>query len=49
MTGPFKIMQKQNDPSIKPLPFDIEGAKKKLAEAGWRLGPDGVLVRRRAV
>ena len=45
MTGPFNVMKKQNDPSIKALPFDIEAAKKKLADAGWKMGSDGVLAR----
>jgi peptide/nickel transport system substrate-binding protein len=45
MAGPFNSMRKQNDPTIKLLPFDPDGAKKKLAEAGWKAGPDGVLMR----
>ena len=38
-------VKKQNDATIKPLPYDMEGAKKKLAAAGWKPGADGVLVR----
>ena len=30
------------DASIKPIPFDLAGAKKLLGEAGWTPGPDGV-------
>jgi len=30
------------DPSLKPLPYDIEGAKKLLDDAGWKLGADGI-------
>ena len=30
------------DASVKPLPFDLPGAKKLLADAGWTPGADGV-------
>lgn len=30
------------DAAVKPLPFDLAGAKKLLAEAGWTPGADGV-------
>jgi len=30
------------DPGIKPAPFDLPGAKKLLADAGWTPGPDGI-------
>ncbi len=30
------------DPSIKPIPYDPEGAKKLLDEAGWKVGADGI-------
>ena len=30
------------DAAIKPIPFDLAGAKKLLAEAGWTPGADGV-------
>jgi peptide/nickel transport system substrate-binding protein len=47
-TGPFNRLGKQNDPSIKPWPFDVEGAKALLREAGYTddgsgtlKGPDG--------
>ena len=49
-TGPFSPVSKQYNPQVKALPFDIEGAKKLLADAGFSktndqgilLGPDGV-------
>lgn len=30
-------------PSIPPFPYDPQGAKKLLAQAGWTMGPDNVL------
>lgn len=35
ISGPFYLHGKQNDPSIKPWPYDPEKAKKLLGEAGW--------------
>ncbi len=48
-SGPFSPVSKQNNPDVKTLPFDINGAKKLLADAGFKktndqgilLGPDG--------
>ena len=34
-TGPFYIYGPQNDPNIKPWPYDPEKAKQLLDEAGW--------------
>jgi len=34
-TGPFYIYGPQNNPNIKPWPYDIEKAKELLDEAGW--------------
>ncbi|MGA2092934.1 MAG: peptide-binding protein [Sedimentisphaerales bacterium] len=34
-TGPFNIYGPQNDPNIKPWPYDPEKAKQLLDEAGW--------------
>jgi peptide/nickel transport system substrate-binding protein len=34
-TGPFFIKGNQNDPAVKPWPYDIEKGKKLLEEAGW--------------
>ncbi len=43
-TGPFSpVSKKQFDPSIKLIPYDVDGAKKLLAEAGFKAGGDGVL------
>ncbi len=42
-TGPFVPTSWANNPDVKPLPFDPEGAKKLLAQAGWKSGPDGML------
>jgi ABC-type transport system substrate-binding protein len=33
--GPYPSDSPNNDPDIKPIPFDLEAAKKLLAEAGW--------------
>ncbi len=33
------------DPSVKPLPYDPAAARKLLDEAGWKVGPDGILVK----
>jgi ABC-type transport system substrate-binding protein len=35
-TGPFLRESPYNDASIPPIPFDLEEAKKLLAEAGWK-------------
>jgi len=45
VTGPFNPLSPQNDPTIKPLPYDPVGASKLLAQAGWRMGPEGILER----
>ena len=45
ITSPFSTLTPQNDPSIKPWPYDPEVARKKLADAGWKPGDDGVLTR----
>jgi peptide/nickel transport system substrate-binding protein len=43
-TGPFSPAGKQYDPSIKPLPYDVEGGKRLLEEAGLKAGSsDGIL------
>lgn len=45
-TCPFFIESENCDPTVKRLPYDIEGAKKLLEEAGWRdTNGDGVLDR----
>ncbi len=35
ITGPFYVFGQQNDPNIKPWPYDPQKAKKLLDEAGW--------------
>jgi len=35
VTGPFYIYGKQNDPNVKPWPYDPEQAKRLLDQAGW--------------
>jgi peptide/nickel transport system substrate-binding protein len=35
VTGPFYINGTQNDPNIKPWPYDIEKARQLLDETGW--------------
>jgi peptide/nickel transport system substrate-binding protein len=45
ITGPFSPLSKQADPSISPWPYDPAGARKKLAQAGWRLNDQNKLER----
>ena len=35
------------DPAVKPYAYDPARAKALLAEAGWKPGPDGILVQGR--
>lgn len=44
-TGPFPYHMWYANPNVRPLPHDPEAAKRLLAEAGWRPGPDGILTR----
>jgi len=44
-TGLFTPQMWFFDPSVKPLPYDPEAAKKLLDEAGWKPGPDGIRVK----
>ncbi len=34
-----------HDPALAPLAHDVEGARKAFADAGWRPGADGILVK----
>ena len=34
-TGPFWVFGEENNPDIKPIPYDPQTAKKLLDEAGW--------------
>jgi len=46
VSGPFPPDAPYNDPSVQLLPFDLEGSKKLLAEAGWTdTDRDGLLDR----
>ena len=35
ISGPFSTLLPQSDPSVKPWPYDPDGAMKLLAEAGF--------------
>ena len=41
-TGIFTPQMWFFDPSVKPIPYDPDAAKKLLDEAGWKPGPDGI-------
>lgn len=44
VSGPFFVDSRANDPSIEPYDFNVEKAKKMLADAGWKdTDGDGVL------
>ena len=43
ITGPFVKQSPYYDKSIKPIPYDPEGAIKLLKKAGWHKGKDGWL------
>lgn len=35
-------LDRMHDPTVPRIPFDPEGARRLLEEAGWRPGPDGI-------
>jgi len=41
--GPYPKQTDFNDPSVKPLPYDPDGAARLLAEAGWKRNAQGIL------
>lgn len=43
--GPFSPFGPQADPSVKPWAYDVEAARAKLAQAGWKLNQTGILER----
>ncbi len=42
-SGPFPKQTDYYDASVKPLPYDPEGASRLLAEAGWKKNAAGIL------
>ncbi len=42
-TGPYPKQTDYYDPAVKPLPYDLEGAARLLAEAGWKKNANGIL------
>ncbi len=44
-TGQFAPSSWAFDPSVKPYAYDPARARALLAEAGWKPGPDGILVK----
>lgn len=44
--GPYSPKMEEHDPSLKPVPFSLKDARKRLAAAGWtKAGRDGFLVK----
>jgi ABC-type transport system substrate-binding protein len=42
-TGPYPKQTEFYDPAVEPLPYDPEGARTLLAEAGWKQNAEGWL------
>jgi ABC-type transport system substrate-binding protein len=45
VTGPFPQNTEWYNPSVKPLPYDPEGARVLLAQAGWKPNSEGWLTK----
>ncbi|HEY7559202.1 MAG TPA: peptide-binding protein [Candidatus Binatia bacterium] len=45
VTGPFPQNTEWYNPNVKALPYDPEGARHLLAQAGWKPGGEGWLVK----
>jgi ABC-type transport system substrate-binding protein len=45
VTGPFPQNTEWYNPQVKPLPYDPEGARRLLAQAGWKTNSAGWLER----
>ncbi|MDB5037659.1 MAG: extracellular solute-binding protein family 5 [Bacteriovoracaceae bacterium] len=43
--GAFPQGSDKNDPSVKPVPYDLEKAKALLAEEGWKPDANGILTK----
>jgi len=43
VTGPFAKITDWYDPTVKPLPYDPQGALELLNQAGWKKNEDGLL------
>lgn len=43
ISGPFAVSSWAYNTDVKPPPYDVDEARRLLAEAGWRPGPDGIL------
>jgi peptide/nickel transport system substrate-binding protein len=44
-SGPFSPQSQQYNQACPPLPYDMEGARKLLAQAGWKPNSRGILER----
>ncbi len=44
-TGPFNPVSPQNNPHVKPIPYDPAMAQQRLKKAGWKRDADGLLER----
>lgn len=43
ITGPYPKNTQWYDPTVKPLPYDPQGARQLLEDVGWRMNADGWL------